>query len=82
MAKNRPRSAHRRQRLGRVLRCAVDVVARAELAGKLLLVAAAIDRDGAEALARRELNPEMSEAAHPVNGDDVARGRPRYDGAR
>src|SRR5208337_2837510 len=54
------------------LRRAVDIVARAELAGELLLVAAAIDGHRAIALPRRELHAEMPEAADAMNGDEIA----------
>src|SRR5208337_2752650 len=37
-----------------------------------LLVAPAIDRDGAKALPRGELDPEMPEAADTVDGDEIA----------
>ena len=65
-------AAHRRQRFGRVLCVAVDVVVGAELFCQLLFVAAAVDRNGAEALTRRELDSEMPTAADAVNGDDIA----------
>src|ERR1700733_1277410 len=69
---DRFRPAHGGERLRRIFRRAVDIVARAELAGELLLVASAVDRDGAEALTRRELDSEMAEAADAVHRDDVA----------
>src|ERR1700733_2912705 len=69
---DRLRAAHRRQRFGRVLSVAVDVVTRAQLLCQLLFVAAAVDRDRPETLTRRELDSEMPEAADAVNGDDIA----------
>ena len=51
---------------------AVDVVVGTEGARERLLVAAAIDGDGAEALAGGELDAEMAEAADAVDGDQIA----------
>jgi hypothetical protein len=60
--------------LGRVLSGAVYVVARAELASQILLLAPASDRDRVETELGRELDPEVPEAADPEDGDEVAAG--------
>ena len=56
-----------------VLRLAVDVDRRAQLAGERLLVLAAGDADRVKAHLRGVLDAEVAEAAQAEHGDDVAR---------
>ena len=59
----------------RVLRTAVDVVLRPELARETLLVGASAHGGGAETHLRRELDAEVAEAADAEHGNQIARQR-------
>ena len=44
----------------------------AQLTGELAFLGATSDRDGAKAHLLRELHPEMNQATHPEDGDQIA----------
>jgi hypothetical protein len=65
-------AAHRPQRGSGITSGTVEVVVSAKRACQFLLVAPAIDRDGAKPKACGELDGEMTETADAVNRDQIA----------